>query len=221
VSTKTLACLARSLRDIPDLLSSEAKLLIESMLSGVEKKEDPELEVLDARDDGREMGDGRWASIFRGYEGTEGNWARMGVIHVGSRTSSAIIANNSFSSRESSSISCCANVLLGDGLEMFNAAGLDLMAAALFLAAISSDQTVKNFPLLPESQWPNRTDMDPGSTNKSNSMFPRSLIHSDQSTRATEHAPWIARGGAVTGERVRHRRPEPRRGSDGTQVGAY
>jgi len=36
--------------------------------------------------------------VERGGAGMVGNWLRMGVIQVGSRTSSAIIANNSSSS---------------------------------------------------------------------------------------------------------------------------
>jgi len=102
----TLACLARSRRDIFDLASSEARLLLESMLSGEEKTEKAEPDELDAREEERETGEDESESEAEGWNGTAGNWVRMGVIHVGSRTSSAIMANNSFSSCESSSNSC-------------------------------------------------------------------------------------------------------------------
>lgn len=78
-----------------------------------------------------------------------------------------------------------------------------------------SDQMVTS--LLP---LPKRKEMHPGSTKKSNSRPPRRAIQSNHWTPAARQAAYTARGGRQAGERVRQRRPEPRSGSLGTQVGA-
>ena len=58
----------------------------------LERECEEEAEIMETGDDDEE----------RGGCGTAGNWLAMGVIQVGSRTSSAIIANSSSSSSPSS-----------------------------------------------------------------------------------------------------------------------
>jgi len=132
--------------------SSEVKLLEESALSGKEEKEWPELDELEAREDEREMGEKSTE------EGTEGNWVWIGVIQVGCRSSSATIANSSFSS--SFSINCWAKVLLGG---RFKVGTLGLATTGVGLMTASADHTVKVLPTLPRSQLPKRMETQPGS----------------------------------------------------------
>ena len=80
-------------------------------------------------------------------------------------------------------------------------------------ASSSSDQIVTSL-----EPFPKRTDMQPGSTKKSNSQLPSAVIQSNHWTPAARQAEWMTRGGRQVGERVRQRRPEPRRGSSGVQV---
>jgi hypothetical protein len=60
-----------------------------------------------------------------------------------------------------------------------------------------------------------RTRTQPGSMKRSNSRPPRAFIHVCHSMPACWAAIKIGFGGVHAGERVRHRRPEPRVGVDG------
>jgi len=101
VSTKTLACLARSRRDslnpcsfsATGLDAVEESVVMEAWESNVsaEANEKPELE-LDERELERE-----WVEMVDNGEtdrGGVGNLSRTGVIHVGAATSSAIMAKS-------------------------------------------------------------------------------------------------------------------------------
>ena len=153
----------------------------------------------------------------RGDSERIGIWKRSmtGVHQVGALTSPAIMANNSSSSALSRSRSCCARVF-DEPWKLAEVTGGRADSRKVFASvASSSDQIVMSLEPLPK-----RTEMHPGSTKKSNSRPPRAAIQSNHCTPVAKQAAYIARGGRQVGERVRQRRPEPRRGSPGTQEDA-
>lgn len=186
---KTRACLARSRRESRawgcssegdgELRCDEADRVVRDSLEAVvlmEENENPELELEELERECTERRESGDDVVERGGAGTAGNFSSMGVSHVGSRISSAIIVKICSSSSLSVSNSCCAR-LMPCGSGVFNAP-----------VASYSDQTVRNLLTLPESQLPKRMETQPGSMKRSNSMPPRVAIHCDHSTFAVLQA---------------------------------